>query len=147
LNAAVVRHAIFACLALALCGDAAAASLGDAYGFPLDRRFHAVSLNGEPLGSGGPKGAPSFEARREGPLWRAFGSGGCNRWNGTVVFPAPHAIAIRGVVSTRMACPGDNGAEQKYLGALLRVGHWHTENDTLILEDGANILRLKPAPP
>jgi len=117
-----------------------------AEGFPLNRRFIAVSLNGEPFNYERMQHLPSLEVRRNGIMkLRAFGHGGCNAWNGDVEFPSGQRVAFKGAVTTRMACPA-LPVESRYLGALLKATRWRTEDRTLILENGNDTLRFHLAP-
>jgi heat shock protein HslJ len=117
-----------------------------AEGFPLNRRFIAVSLNGEPFNYERMHHLPSLEVRRNGILkMRAFGHGGCNAWNGDVEFPSGKAVLFKNTATTRMAC-ADLAAERRYLDALLKATRWRAEDRTLILENGNDTLRFHLAP-
>jgi heat shock protein HslJ len=117
-----------------------------AEGFPLNRKFIAVSLNGEPFNYERMRHLPSLEVRRSGIMkMRAFGHGGCNAWSGDMEFPSGQKVLFKGAVTTRMACPALT-AEGRYLAALLKATRWRTEERTLILENDADILRFLLAP-
>jgi heat shock protein HslJ len=115
-------------------------------GFPLNRKFIAVSLNAEPFNYERMRHQPSLEVRRNGiTKMRASGHGGCNAWNGDVEFPPGQEVAFKAAVTTRMACPALS-VEGRYLGALLKATRWRTEDRTLILENDLDILRFHLAP-
>jgi heat shock protein HslJ len=115
-------------------------------GFPLNRKFIAVSLNGEPFNYERMRHLPSLEVRRNGIMkMRASGHGGCNAWSGDVEFPSGRAVLFKNTAMTRMACP-ELAAERRYLDALLRAARWRTEDRTLILENGNDVLRFHLAP-
>ncbi len=115
-------------------------------GFPINRKFIAVSLNGQPFNYERMRHLPSLEVRRNGLMkLRAFGHGGCNAWNGDVEFPLGNTVLFKNTATTRMAC-AELAAERKYLDALLRATRWRTEDRTLILENGNDILRFHLAP-
>jgi heat shock protein HslJ len=115
-------------------------------GFPLNRKFIAVSLNGEPFNYERMRHLPSLEVRRHGILkTRGFGHGGCNAWSGDVAFASGRSVAFKDAVTTRMACP-ELSLESRYLGALLKATRWRTEDRTLILENDTDTLRFHLAP-
>jgi heat shock protein HslJ len=115
-------------------------------GFPLNRKFIAVSLNGQPFNYERMRHLPSLEVRRNGIMkLRASGHGGCNAWSGDVEFPSGQKVAFKDAVTTRMACPALS-VESQYLGALLKATRWRTEDRTLILENGNDVLRFHLAP-
>lgn len=73
------------------------------------------------------------------PGGRVAGSGGCNRYAGTVQL-AGDAMSFGPLVSTRMACPpAAMNQEQKFLGALAAVRSWRVDpaRRKLILSDAA----------
>ncbi|ACK49562.1 protein of unknown function DUF306 Meta and HslJ [Methylocella silvestris BL2] len=80
------------------------------------------------------------------PAGRASGSGGCNRFQGAAKI-AGAAIAFGPLVSTRMACPGAIGdQERKFFEALDDARQWTRDEQRGLLflrdADGREILRL-----
>ena len=62
-------------------------------GFPINRNFVAVSLNGEPLANAELPRAQTLQARRESMFrLRAFGYGGCNGWIATLMVMPPKSV-------------------------------------------------------
>lgn len=115
-------------------------------GFPINRRFLAVSVDGRPFNYERMVHLPTLEVRRNGVIGlRAVGHGGCNAWSGDVEFPARQAIAWKGTFATAVGC-AVWGTEKAYLDALLKTTHWRTEEGTLILEHGPHIIRFMLAP-
>ncbi len=115
-------------------------------GFPINRKFLAVSLNGRPFNYERMLHLPTMEVRRNGILrLRAVGHGGCNAWSGDIEFPARHAIAWQSTFTTAVGCAA-LATEKAYLDALLKTTRWRTEEGTLILEHGTDIIRFMLAP-
>ena len=81
-----------------------------------------------------------------GPDGRAFGLGGCNRWNSGYAL-AEDRLSFGPAAVTRMAClaPLDE-QEQRFFQALAAVRRWRGENGLLHLlgEDAAPLMRLGP---
>ena len=116
-------------------------------GFPLDRKFLALSLNGEPLMLRDAPNIATFEVRGHRTFrHRVGGTSLCSRWGGHVTFLPGHRIVWRNVLNTAAACPTPE-LEHRYLQALLGAARWRTEDNELILHNDTNIIRLRLAPP
>ena len=116
-------------------------------GFPIDRKFLALSLNGEPLMLRDAPNIATLEVR--GHLTfrhRVGGTSLCNRWGGHLTFLPGRRIVWRNVLATVAPCVPLE-LEQKYLQALLGASRWRTQDGELILENGTDILRFRLAPP
>jgi heat shock protein HslJ len=115
-------------------------------GFPIERKFVAVSLNDEPLIRRDAPKLATLEVRGRSTFrHRVGGSALCNDWGGHVTFLPARWIVWGKILKTAMNCGAMAGAEQKYVAALLSATRWRTEGDTLILENGTDILRFKLA--
>ena len=116
-------------------------------GFPIDRKFLAISLNGEPLMLRDAPNIATLEVRgRLTFRHRVGGTSLCNRWGGHITFLPGRRLVWRHVFYTMATCPPQH-LEAKYLQALLGTSRWRTEDGELILDNGTDILRLWPAPP
>jgi heat shock protein HslJ len=115
-------------------------------GFPLNRRFVAISLNGEPINYERLPHLPTLEVRRSALLrLRTSGSGGCNAWSGDIVLSAGQSIAWKDIFVTAVGCAA-MASERTYLKALLQTTRWRREEGTLILENDTDVLRFQLAP-
>ena len=115
-------------------------------GFPINRRFVAVSLNGQPLNLERLPQLPTLEVRRSALLQlRAFGSGGCNSWYSDIDLSAAQSIAWGKRSATTAGCRAYD-TETKFLRALHNAVRWRTEEGFLILENDADVLRFLLAP-
>ena len=116
-------------------------------GFPINRNFVAVSLNGEPLANAELPRAQTLQARRESMFrLRAFGYGGCNGWIATLMVVPPKSIVWGDQHRTLVTCGRAGVHEERYLAALLGTTRWRREERTLILENDTDILRFQLAP-
>lgn len=116
-------------------------------GFPLDRKFLALSLNGESLMLRDAPNIATLEVRGHRTFrHRVGGTSLCSRWGGHVTFLPGKRIVWRSVLNTAAACPTPE-LEQRYLQALLGASRWRTEDGELILDNGTDILRFRLAPP
>ena len=67
---------------------------------------------------------------------KAYGSGSCNRYTGSVTLGNKEAIQFSHTASTRMVCPGNaDQQEAAYFKALQSVTAYHLNNGSLILLD------------
>jgi heat shock protein HslJ len=115
-------------------------------GFPINRRFVAVSLNGQPLNLERLPQLPTLEVRRSALLQlRAFGSGGCNSWYSDIDLSAAQSIAWGKRAATTAGCRAYD-TETKFLRALHNAVRWRTEEGFLILENDTDVLRFLLAP-
>ena len=115
--------------------------------FPVDRKFVAMSLNGDSLLKDGARLAPTFTATRHSTIsFGAAGSSGCNQWAADLVLTGTRWIALRKVHSTAVVCPGKMEIEEKFARALPNVTRWRREGGILILENDTDVLRFLLAP-
>ena len=116
-------------------------------GFPIDRKFLALSLNGQSLMSRDAPNIATLEVRGHRTFrHRIGGTSLCNRWGGHITFLPGRRMVWGNVFHTGAACaPSD--LETKYLQALLGASRWRTEDGELILDNGTDILRFRLAPP
>ena len=83
---------------------------------------------------------------------RVAGSGGCNRYFGTVTSTTPGELAFSAMGTTQMACPDPAmGAERKYLRSLARASSYSFVGGRLLLgcdtDDGPVALVFNPPRP
>ena len=117
-------------------------------GFPIDRKFLALSLNDQPLMLRDAPNIATLEVRgRLTFRHRVGGTSLCNRWGGHVTFLPAKRIVWRNVFKTLVACVPLLELEEKYLQALLSASRWRTQDGDLILDNGTDILRFRLAPP
>jgi heat shock protein HslJ len=115
-------------------------------GFPINRKFVAISLNGQPFNHERLPQLPTLEIRRSALLQlRAFGSGGCNSWYSDVDLLAARSISWGRRVTTAGACRAYE-TETRFLRALHNAVRWRTEEGFLILENDTDVLRFLLAP-
>ena len=115
-------------------------------GFPINRRFVAISLNGQPFNHERLPQLPTLEVRRSALLQlRAFGSGGCNSWYSDINLSAARSISWGKRVTTAAACRAHE-TETRFLRALHNAVRWRTEEGFLILENDTDVLRFLLAP-
>lgn len=117
-------------------------SLYNPSGFPINRTFTAVSLNGRPFNPEQMLHHATLDVRRNGVLkLRASGNAGCNAFRGEIVLGAGKSVIWSDVFSTALACPAWQ-SEKAYLRALLKTTRWRREEGTLILENDTDVLRF-----
>ena len=115
-------------------------------GFPINRRFVAVSLNGQVFNHERLPQLPTLEVRRSALLQlRAFGSGGCNSWYSEINLSAARSISWGKWVTSAGACRAYE-TETRFLRALHNAVRWRTEEGFLILENDTDVLRFLLAP-
>ena len=115
--------------------------------FPIDHKFLALSLNGELLMLRDAPNIATLEVRgRLTFKHRAGGTSPCNRWGGHLTFLPGQRIVWHNVAKTMATC-APLELDRKYLQALLAAARWRTQDGELILENGTDILRFRPAPP
>jgi heat shock protein HslJ len=120
--------------------------LHSANGFPINRQFIAVSLNGQPFNYERMPYHPTFEVRPSTLLrFRTHGNGGCNAWSGALSFASGQSIAWKDVAITKSTCIA-TPIEGPYLKALLATTRWRRDGGTLILENDKDVLRFMLAP-
>ena len=96
-------------------------------GFPIDRKFLALSLNGQSLMSRDAPNIATLEVRGHRTFrHRIGGTSLCNRWGGHITFLPGRRMVWGNVFRTGAACaPSD--LEANYLQALLGASRWRTE--------------------
>lgn len=115
-------------------------------GFPINRKFVAVSLNGQVFNPERLPQLPSLEVRRSAFLrFRASGSGGCNNWYSDIELSPARSISWGRRFATAVACRVQD-TETRYLRALHKAVRWRTQDGFLILEDDTDVLRFARAP-
>ena len=116
-------------------------------GFPINRKFLALSLNGQTLMLRDAPHISTLEVRGRFTFHhRAGGTSPCNYWGAHVTFLPGRRIAWGNVLQTAAGCTPME-LDVKYLQALRAASHWRTEDRELILENGTDILRFRLAPP
>ena len=122
-------------------------------GFPLDRKFIAVSLNGEPLlHRDAPKRATLEVRGRLTFRHRAGGTSLCSAWGLPVTFLPGKRIRWRGSggsfrIAAKVCTPPFDALDDRYLRVLLSVTQWRTQDGNLILTNGTDVLSFQLAPP
>jgi heat shock protein HslJ len=116
-------------------------------GFPIDRKFLAISLNGQPLMLRDAPNIATLEVRGHRTFrHRVGGTSLCDRWGGHITFLPGQRIVWRNVFKRTAACVPME-LEEKYFQALLGASRWRTQDGELILDNGTDILRFRLAPP
>jgi heat shock protein HslJ len=114
-------------------------------GFPINRQFMAVSLNGQSFNYERMPYLPTLEVRRSTLVrFRAHGNGGCNAWSGGIAF-ASQSVTWNDVSVTGATCIA-TPTEGPYLKALLATTRWRREGGTLILENDTDVVRFMLTP-
>jgi heat shock protein HslJ len=118
-------------------------------GFPIGRKFVAVSLNGDLLTRQDAPKQATLEVRGRFTFnHRVGGNALCNDWGGHATFLPARRIIWGRIFRTGLACrSAADEWEQRYIMALLTASRWRTEEGHLILENGTDILRFELAPP
>jgi heat shock protein HslJ len=115
-------------------------------GFPINRKFIAISLNGQAFNHERFTQLATLEIKRSRLLqFRASGSGGCNSWYSDVKLLADKSIAWGHGAQTAVRCRAYE-TEAKYLRALHTATRWRTEEGVLILENDTDVIRYLLAP-
>lgn len=90
------------------------------------------------------KGIPTASFNKEES--KIYGSGGCNRYNGTYTLNEDGSIKIGPVVSTKMACLNGGNGEVEYFKALNGVNKTKVAKDKVVLLNGdKEVLEFKPS--
>lgn len=115
-------------------------------GFPTDRTFSAVAINGRPLNPEQMLHHATLDVRRNGVFrLRASGNAGCNAFRAEIALGPGKSVGWRDVLATRAACPAWE-IERAYLETLLRTTRWRREGGTLILENDSDAIRFQLYP-
>jgi heat shock protein HslJ len=115
-------------------------------GFPINRTFTAVAINGEPFNPEQMLHHATLDVRRNGVFkLRASGNAGCNAFRAEIVFGAGKSVTWRDVLATRAACPAWQ-VEKVYLQTLLKTTRWRREGGTLILENDTDAIHFQLYP-
>ena len=122
----------------------AAAAAQSPWGFPLEQRFVATSVNGQNYGAK----PPTLTITRDPKNHALMGAGfaGCNRWNGRVALDQKQ-FGVGDLGTTKMFCVDRMAAESSFLSALKAVKHWRMDGPLLVLEGEQTTLLLSPAAP
>src|SRR5215213_668865 len=99
-------------------------------GFPIERKFVAVSLNGEPLIRRDTLKLVTLEVRGRSTFrHRIGGSSLCNYWGGHLTLLPARRLAWGQTIHTEMPCTPSALAklEEKYFATLLSATRWRTE--------------------
>jgi heat shock protein HslJ len=120
--------------------------LHSADGFPINRKFIAVSLNDQPFNYERMPHRPTFEVRPSTMMrFRTHGNGGCNAWSGALTFASGQSIAWKDISVTKATCIA-TPTEGPYLKALLGTTRWRRDRGALILENDKDVIRFMLAP-
>ena len=122
----------------------AAAAAQSPWGFPLEKRFVATSLNGQAYGTK----SPTLTIKRDPKNHEltAAGFAGCNRWNGQVKLEQKQ-FGVGDLGTTRMFCADQMAVESSFLSALKDVKQWRMEGPQLVLVGAQTTLTLSPSVP
>ncbi|MGZ6195993.1 MAG: META domain-containing protein [Candidatus Binataceae bacterium] len=112
-------------------------------GLPTGQKFVAVSLNGQPVGSSRYDAKlPTFEIKHRSFFnYGVSGTGHCNYWGGDISLLPRRKIVWGRIVETAVGC-SERKAEERYLRTLLQTTRWRTQDGSLILENGTDVLRF-----
>lgn len=105
----------------------------------------ATHINGNNI-KGNP---PTLTIEQDRAGFRAFGSGGCNRYTGKATLEGNNRLQFGMMASTRMACLDDvDGQEADYFRALQTVRGYHlNQNDLILLDKDFNkVVEFKTTP-
>ena len=142
MTVARVCGAIFALFAVFLIGMSLTSPgfLHNPSGFPVDRQFVAVTLNGEPVIDDRARASPTLEISPAS--WFRFAISGkahCNSWGGDISFRPGKALVWGTVYQTAVGCRAQE-LENRYLQALLGTTRWRRQDGALILENDRDVL-------
>jgi hypothetical protein len=123
-------------------------------GFPINRKFVAIALNGEPLMFRDAPNRATFEVRgRHTFKHRAGGVSLCGAWGLPVTFLPGKRLLWGGSGGTwttavaRCNAQAHRELDARYLSALLSAVQWRTQDGNLILHNGRDVLTFQLAPP
>jgi heat shock protein HslJ len=120
----------------------AAAAAQSPFGFPVNQRFVASSLNGQDYAAKSSTLTVSLDANRN--LLTGAGSAGCNNWIGHITLDDKE-FSVGDLGTTKMFCADRMAAEASFLTALKSVKRWHMDGPRLVLEGERTTLLLSPA--
>ena len=122
----------------------AAAAAQSPWGFPLEQRFVATSLNGQNYGAK----SPTLTITRDPKNHVLVGAGfaGCNTWRGQITL-GERQFGVGYLGATKMYCADQVTAEADFLTALKSVKRWRMDGPKLVLEGEQTSLLLSPAAP
>lgn len=123
----------------------AAAAAQSPWGFPLEQRFVATSINGQSIDTKPPTLTIMRNSAQQQALVGA-GFAGCNSWNGEIMLNQSR-FGVGGLGTTKMFCADQMAAESSFLAALKAVKRWHMDGATLVLQGDNTTLLLTPAEP
>jgi heat shock protein HslJ len=122
----------------------AAAAAQSPFGFPLNQRFVAISLNGQDYAAKSPTLSVNLDANRN--VLTGAGFSGCNTWRGEITL-GDRQFGVGDLGTTKMYCADHMVAEVSFLTALKSVTRWHMDGPKLVLEGERTSLLLAPAAP
>ena len=122
----------------------AAAAAQTPFGFPLNQRFVAISLNGQHYEAKSPTLTVRFDTNRD--VLMGAGFAGCNTWNGRITLGDRH-FGVGNLGTTKMFCADRMTAEAGFLTALKSVTRWRMDGQRLVLDGQRTTLLLAPAVP
>lgn len=122
----------------------AAAAAQSPWGFPLEQRFVATSLNGQNYEAK----SPTLTITRDPKNLALTGAGfaGCNTWSGQIRL-GERQFGVDYLGATKMYCADQVTAEASFLTALKSVKRWYMDGPKLVLEGEQNTLLLSPDVP
>ena len=122
----------------------AAAAAQTPFGFPLDQRFVAISLNGRNYEAKSPTLTVRLDPNRN--VLMGAGFAGCNTWNGRITL-GDRQFAVDDLGTTKMFCADRMAAEAGFLDALKSVTRWRMDGQKLVLDGAHATLLLVPSEP
>jgi len=122
----------------------AATAAQSPFGFPLNQRFVAISLNGQNYAAKSPTFSVKLDENRNVLLGAGFA--GCNTWSGRITL-ADRQFGVGDLGTTKMFCVDQMAAETSFLTALKSVTRWRMDGTKLVLEGERTTLLLSPAVP
>jgi heat shock protein HslJ len=120
----------------------AAAAAQTPFGFPLNQRFVAISLNGQNYAAKSPTLAVKLDANRN--VLTGAGFAGCNTWSGQITL-GDRQFGVGDLGTTKMFCADQMAAEAGFLTAMKSVTRWRMDGPRLVLEGERTTLLLSPA--
>ncbi len=119
-----------------------AAAAQSQFGFPVNQRFVASSLNGHDYAAKSPTLAVSLDVNRD--VLTGVGFAGCNSWISHITL-GDKQFGVGNLGTTKMFCVDQMTAEASFLTALKAVTRWRMDGPRLVLEGERTTLLLSPA--
>lgn len=108
----------------------AAAAAQAPWGFPMEKKFTATTINGQATGIKPPTITITRDTKSQVLL--ASGFAGCNQWTGAVTL-GQASFGVGNLGTTKMYCADRMAGEADFLAAMRAVKHWHMRGTTLVL--------------